>query len=106
MRALSILSVASEAFPLIKTGGLADVVGALPAALAKHDITMRLLLPLYPIVREKVRSAVVLHEYAEFYGGKARLLGARYGDLDLILIEAPHLYDRPGNPYTGPDGRD
>ena len=33
---IEVLSVASEVFPLIKTGGLADVAGALPAALAPH----------------------------------------------------------------------
>lgn len=41
---LSVLSVASEAFPLIKTGGLADVVGALPEALAPHDIAVTTLI--------------------------------------------------------------
>ncbi|WP_286773329.1 glycogen/starch synthase, partial [Sphingomonas sp. 66-10] len=48
---LSILSVASEAVPLIKTGGLADVAGALPAAVAPHDIELTTLLPGYPSVR-------------------------------------------------------
>ena len=47
---IEVLSVASEAYPLIKTGGLADVVGALPAALAPHGISMRVLLPGYPKV--------------------------------------------------------
>ena len=38
---IRILAVASEVFPLVKTGGLADVVGALPAALAQHGVEMR-----------------------------------------------------------------
>lgn len=45
---LKVLSVASEAVPLVKTGGLADVVGALPAALAGHGVEMTTLLPGYP----------------------------------------------------------
>ena len=36
---IEVLSVASEAYPLIKTGGLADVAGALPAALAPRGVT-------------------------------------------------------------------
>ncbi len=39
-------------------------------------------------------------------GGPARLLAARAAGLDLFVLDAPHLYDRPGNPYLGPDGRD
>jgi len=50
MARLRVLSVASEAYPLIKTGGLADVVGALPLALAREDIAVRTLLPGYPQV--------------------------------------------------------
>ncbi len=51
---MKILSVASEVFPLIKTGGLADVAGALPLALKPHGIRMRTLLPGYPVVMQKI----------------------------------------------------
>lgn len=102
--AIKVLSVASEVFPLIKTGGLADVAGALPQALARTGVGVRTLLPCYPVVREKVKKAVLEHEFTEFFGGKARILSARFNDIDLYLLEAPHLYDRPGNPYTMPDG--
>ncbi|MBU1306979.1 MAG: glycogen/starch synthase, partial [Alphaproteobacteria bacterium] len=37
---IEVLSVASEVYPLIKTGGLADVAGALPVALQTHGVTM------------------------------------------------------------------
>ena len=47
---LDVLAVASEVFPLIKTGGLADVVGALPEALRDEGIRVRTLLPGYPAV--------------------------------------------------------
>ena len=45
---MRVLSVTSEIFPLIKTGGLADVVGALPGALAPLGVEMRSLIPGYP----------------------------------------------------------
>jgi starch synthase len=51
---LRVLSVASEAVPLIKTGGLADVAGALPGAVAVHGVAMTTLLPGYPSVRLKL----------------------------------------------------
>ena len=55
---LSVLSVAAEAYPLVKTGGLADVVGALPAALRAEGVAMRTLLPGYPAVMDAMRDAV------------------------------------------------
>ncbi len=45
MTRLKVLSVASEIYPLIKTGGLADVAGALPGALAHEGVDMRTLVP-------------------------------------------------------------
>ena len=52
---LNVLSVASEAVPLVKTGGLADVAGALPAALAPHGVSLTTLLPGFPAVMAAVR---------------------------------------------------
>ena len=107
---LSVLSVASECAPLIKTGGLADVVGSLPGALVAHGVSMRMLLPGYPAVKAAMRKAgaqsVVLPETLPPMGGTARLLVARYGALDLIALDLPAFFERPGNPYLGPDGQD
>jgi starch synthase len=50
MRSLNVLSVASEIFPLIKTGGLADVAGALPGALGQEGVAVVTLVPGYPAV--------------------------------------------------------
>ena len=49
---MNILFVSSEVFPFAKTGGLADVAGALPDALAKGGHTCNIILPLYKCVRE------------------------------------------------------
>ncbi len=103
---IDVLSVASEAYPLIKTGGLADVTGALPAALAAHDVTVRTLLPGYPAVMGALEGGQVLRDYADFFGGPAELIAGRAGGLDIIAVNAPHLYARPGNPYLGPDRKD
>ncbi len=106
MSGLKVLSVASEIFPLVKTGGLADVVGALPRALAPEGVQMRSLVPGYPAIMAKLLGAAVAREYRELFGGPARLLAGQAAGLDLFVIDAPHLYDRPGNPYLGPDGLD
>ena len=106
MSDLRVLSVASEAFPLIKTGGLADVVGALPGALAPLGVEVKTLLPGYPAVMKAVRTGEVVHRWRSLFGGKGSLLEAQVGPLKLLALDAPHLFDRPGNPYVDGDGKD
>ena len=103
---MKVLSVASELYPLIKTGGLADVAGALPGALAPIGIAMRTLLPGYPAVVAGLQDAREVAYWPRWFGGPARLLAARHESLDLLVIDAPHLYARPGNPYLDGTGRD
>lgn len=106
MASLQVLSVASEIFPLVKTGGLADVVGALPGALLAEGVDVHSLVPGYPAVMQAVRSAAPVWSENAFFGGPVRLLAAESAELRLFVLDAPHLYARPGNPYTGPDGQD
>jgi starch synthase len=101
---MKILSVASEVFPLIKTGGLADVAGALPGALAAEGDEVRTLLPGYPAVMAALGGGAEAWRFGEFYGGPARLVAGIAGGLDVIALDAPHLFDRPGNPYGAGDG--
>ena len=103
---IEVLSVASEVYPLIKTGGLADVAGALPGALGGRGVTMRTLVPGYPAVMSKLGGGRVVREIDDLFGVKAKLIAARVEGLDVIVIDAPVLYDRPGNPYVSPDGWD
>lgn len=103
---LRVLSVASEAVPLVKTGGLADVAGALPAALAAHGVEMTTLLPGYPAALRAIGRAAVLHRYADLLGQPARLLAGRLGEQPLILLDAPALFVRDGGPYGDASGRD
>lgn len=103
---MRVLSVASEIYPLVKTGGLADVVGALPTALARKGVAMRTLIPGYPAVLEKLEGRGAVHRFADLFGGPADLLAASAAGLDLLVIDAPHLYTRAGNPYLDAKGRD
>ena len=82
MSGLRVLSVASEVFPFIKTGGLADVAGALPCALVSEGVDMRTLIPGYPAVKSKLGDAEVVHEYADLFGGPAQVLAGSAAGLD------------------------
>jgi starch synthase len=103
---VKVLSVTSELYPLVKTGGLADVAGALPHALRTHGVAMRSLLPGYPVVMRALLHGETVHRYDSLLGGPARLVAGEAHGIDLLALDAPHLFDRPGNPYLGPDGRD
>lgn len=103
---MRVLSVASECAPLVKTGGLADVVGALPGALAPLGVEMRTLLPGYPVVMAGLGMAKPLWSDPDLFGGPARVLADRVAGLDLLILDAPHLFARAGGPYAGPDGAD
>ena len=103
---MKVLFVASECVPFVKTGGLADVVGALPAALADQDVEVRVLLPGYPPVKAALPKAKVLRQFPRSFGGRGQLIAGEAAGLSLLALDAPHLYDRPGNPYLGPNGKD
>ena len=106
MTPMQVLAVASEIYPLVKTGGLADVAGALPKALKAEGIETITLVPGYPDVLSALVEADEVLCYARCYGGAARVLRGSAAGLQLLVLDAPHLFARPGNPYVAPDGAD
>jgi starch synthase len=106
MRPVRALAVASEIYPIIKTGGLADVAGALPIALKAEDIETLTLVPGYPDVMDALAEAREVFEWPLFFGGATRLFRGSCGELQLFVLDAPHLFARPGNPYLSPEGVD
>ncbi|HAU28574.1 MAG TPA: glycogen synthase GlgA [Rhodospirillaceae bacterium] len=105
---MKILFIASEAYPLVKTGGLADVVGALPAALRQLGEDVRLLLPGYPEALGKVKTPGKPVRLGHWNGFELALVPAVMPDsgVPLYLLTCPALYERDGGPYQAPDGRD
>src|SRR6187402_1033226 len=81
---MRVLSVASECAPLVKTGGLADVTGALPRALAAEGIEMRTLLPGYPAVMGRLQGSPQVAGFDDLFGGPARLVAGKAEGLDLL----------------------
>jgi starch synthase len=101
-----ILCVAAEAFPLVKTGGLGDVVGALPGALSPHGVAVTTLLPGYPAVRAAIGAAPFVHRYDELLGVEAQILAGWLNGYPLLVLDAPALFDRDGGPYGDAKGVD
>ncbi|MDR1276211.1 MAG: glycogen synthase GlgA [Candidatus Accumulibacter sp.] len=106
---MHILHVAAEIYPLVKTGGLADIVAALPNAQAKRGCDVRVLLPGFRGILAGVTELTPVAQIGPVFGAAAvQLLAGRLPDTELsaYVIDAPFLYDREGNPYVGPDRHD
>lgn len=103
-----ILFAASEAHPLIKTGGLGDVAGALPAALHALGQDVRLILPAYRDAMQRIGELKVASLALQTDPYPVRLLAGRLPGtrVPVYLVDSPQHFDRAGNPYVGPDGRD
>ena len=104
---MKVLHAAAEIFPLIKTGGLADVLGALPGALMAQGADVRLVLPGLPAILAGVEHPQVVCELGAMFGaGRVTLRLGRlaHNGVAAYVIDAPYLYRRPGNPYLAPGG--
>lgn len=99
---MKILFVTSEVHPLIKTGGLADVSAALPAALQALGEDVRLLIPGYTQVLDKLENKRTVASLAVFPGQpEVKLLSAKMPDtgVPVYVIDAPQYYCRVAGPY-------
>ena len=113
---MKVLYVCSEIFPFLKTGGLADVSAGLPPALQALGCDVRILLPAFPAIERSVasvRSVTSLPSGHMPWGAPPALPVAHVAlvtltglDVPTYLVQAPSLYDRAGNPYLGPDGKE
>jgi starch synthase len=105
---IPVLFVASEAAPLVKTGGLADVAGSLPVALMHQGADIRVLMPGYPAVMEGVKSKGRLTAFPALNELPASqvLAGKLPGGVPLLIVDCPPLYQRPGGPYQDTTGKD
>lgn len=100
-----ILFVTSEAYPLIKTGGLADVSGSLPIALNALGHDVRILMPAY---------ADVLASLGQLPGKRLNQAGGAVEVFETLLpgtsipvwlVSHAGTFDRSGNPYLAEDGK-
>ncbi len=106
---MKILFAASEAYPLVKTGGLGDVIHALPRALHQQGMEVRVILPAYRLILEQISNLRIAGWLRVQGAGKiheVRILETadHHLGVPLLLLDAPDLFDRPGSPYLHPDG--
>ena len=104
---MKVLHAAAEVFPLVKTGGLADVLGALPQALIETGVDVRLVLPGLPAIRRGVERQLLVCELGAMFGAGKVSLWQGYmpaTGVPVYVIDAPYLYQRSGNPYLAADG--
>jgi starch synthase len=108
---MKILFVASEAYPLVKTGGLGDVLYSLPHALHHRGADIRLVLPGYRALLRQLDQVRILG-WLDVRGAEgivsARILETRHPDyaFPLWVVDCPPLFDRAGNPYVSASGQD
>jgi starch synthase len=106
---MRVLHVATEVYPWVKTGGLADVVGALPPALIRAGVDARLFLPGLPGILDGLTDAEPNLDLGDAFGAtEARVLAGRLADsgVPAYVLDAPGLFDRPGNPYLDENQQD
>jgi len=99
-----ILFVTSEAHPLIKTGGLADVSGSLPKALAGLGVDVRLIMPKYQAI--KTAETIYYKSTVRVNNADVNILETRLPGTQVIvwLVDCPEFFDFPGNPYVDEQG--
>src|SRR5215469_587967 len=107
-RTLRVLHAAAELYPWVKTGGLGDVVAALPPALLSQGVDARLCLPAFPAFLDAFRLADAVRLATPFAAERVRIALATLPDSKIAayLVDHPAFYDRPGGPYGGSDGRE
>jgi starch synthase len=111
---MRVLFAASEVYPLLKTGGLADVAAALPGELIRQGVDVRILMPGYP---EAMAMATHKRKIAdlglELGAGPAQLIAARLPETEkgqkgptVWFLDCPSLYGQGGGPYVDAQGQD
>ena len=107
---MRVLFATSEAYPLIKTGGLADVSGALPKAISKLATfkgDIKIVMPAYSAVLAKLNNIQTI-AHIDVLGQACTIITGKMPDsgLDVIAIQNAFLYERAGGPYSDENGID
>jgi starch synthase len=110
---MRVLFVTSEYAGLAKVGGLGEVSADLPRALLNAGVDVRILMPAYPEVLEQLHCfGQTRINWTGRLRGRAGIPRCHIGEavsphgVPIYLVGAPELYDRPGTPYSRPEGGD
>jgi starch synthase len=105
---IRVLHAAAELFPWVRTGGLGDVIAALPPALVACGVDARLVLPGFAGFVDALELGQSLRLRTPFAAERVRVARALLpgSGVEAYIVDHPSFYDRPGNPYAAPDGGD
>lgn len=103
---MKVLHAASECQPLAKTGGLADVVGALPIAQRALGHDARVVMPAYRGLRERLQNIQTIGQLRACGETLEIVVGTLPGGLPVYLVCCPALFERDGDPYRDPAGQE
>jgi starch synthase len=106
---MRVLFATAEAYPLAKTGGLGDVSRALPMALARRGVDVRILLPAYPNALRQIERPRMAARLKPILGIDDAVLISGYlpdAGVPVLLVDAPSLFQRDGGLYRRSDGQD
>jgi starch synthase len=105
---LRVLHAAAELFPWVKTGGLGDVVAALPPALVACGVDARVVLPGFAGLIDAFDLGQSIRLRTPFAVERVRIARALLpgSGIAAYIVDHPPFYDRPGSPYQAPDGTD
>jgi starch synthase len=103
-----ILHAAAELYPWVKTGGLGDVMAALPPALIERGVDARLVLPGFAGFVDAFELGQSIRLHTPFATERVRVARALVpgSGVEAYIVDHPAFYDRPGSPYGAPDGSD
>lgn len=103
-----VLLVTSEAVPLVKTGGLADVIGALAATLSEKGVDVSVLMPAYPAAMNNTIGLKIVDELPDLPGGSGTLYQGNMPDtgVKVLLMRSARFDQRCANPYVDNSGHE
>ncbi len=111
---MRILFASSELYPLIKTGGLADVSFSLSMALQSLDHDVKIIVPFYRAIKQQIKDPRCLFNGKVFgYTGDISIFSIKINQngiaddsslispqIEVLLVDVPELFDRNGGPYV------
>lgn len=103
---MKVLICASEGAPFAKTGGLADVIGALPKALKKNGCDVRVMIPFYKKIKEQNKAQYVGYAFVKV-GWQMEYVGVFHQEcegIDYYFIDSDRYFNRDGLYGYGDDG--
>jgi starch synthase len=103
-----VLLVTSEVIPLVKTGGLADVIGALSVSLEEHSVDITVLLPGYPAAMQAVSDLHKIAHLAALPGGDGELYLGHMPEtgIKILLLSSARFDKRIASPYVDHSGHE